>query len=149
MDMTAGPFEWGPTIAGEGVRSVHTLPSIPSFKSMTETLDTKKGKEQVQSAIPESQRIGETYHAEQLLLKQYWEEYCTSSNLQLHASFCEGRLAHLSSCCSNFFQDLKKRMEEHQSAGNSILAGSKVSCSPKLCDSIRAGRRSRCCFCFG
>ena len=30
IDLTAGPFQWGPMIGGEGVRTHTTLPRVPS-----------------------------------------------------------------------------------------------------------------------
>ena len=31
IDLTAGPFQWGPLVGGEGVRSNRTLPRIPKL----------------------------------------------------------------------------------------------------------------------
>ncbi len=32
VDLTAGPFKWGPSISGEGTRTVHSLPLVPDRK---------------------------------------------------------------------------------------------------------------------
>jgi hypothetical protein len=32
IDLTAGPFHWGPSIAGEGARTIHSLPIVPNKK---------------------------------------------------------------------------------------------------------------------
>jgi hypothetical protein len=29
IDLTAGPFEWGPVVGGEGVRTTATIPKLP------------------------------------------------------------------------------------------------------------------------
>jgi hypothetical protein len=34
IDLSAGPFEWGPAIAGEGIRSRFTLPKVPSKQQL-------------------------------------------------------------------------------------------------------------------
>lgn len=36
IDLTAGPFEWGPSLSGEGVRTRFTLPSIPKKNQLIE-----------------------------------------------------------------------------------------------------------------
>jgi len=34
LDLSAGPFRWGPVVAGQGVRSYSTLPRVPTFYAL-------------------------------------------------------------------------------------------------------------------
>jgi hypothetical protein len=34
LDLSAGPFKWGPVVAGQGVRSHSTLPRVPSHYAL-------------------------------------------------------------------------------------------------------------------
>jgi hypothetical protein len=39
VDLSAGPFEWGPTIAGEGIRDRTTWPIVPTLKHKNHHFD--------------------------------------------------------------------------------------------------------------
>ena len=36
IDLAAGDFEWGPSIAGEGIRSKYSVPKVPTRKALLE-----------------------------------------------------------------------------------------------------------------
>jgi hypothetical protein len=44
VDLTAGPFEWGPTIAGEGIRDRTSRPVVPTLKHKSHHLDEERFK---------------------------------------------------------------------------------------------------------
>jgi hypothetical protein len=43
IDLSAGPFEYGPTVSGEGVRTQYTLPKVPQRQQFLDELQGKQG----------------------------------------------------------------------------------------------------------
>ena len=43
MDVSAGPFAYGPTIGGSGVRTKYTFPRVPEFPPLYNVNDNKQG----------------------------------------------------------------------------------------------------------
>lgn len=42
IDLSAGPFKWGPVIAGQGVRSLSTLPRVPPYYALHPEADPQR-----------------------------------------------------------------------------------------------------------
>lgn len=80
IDLSAGPFEWGPTI-GEGARIHSSIPHLPSkTKKKMNSISLKQ-------LEPNSNRRFELYKTEFNILKEFWNQYCNNIN---NNSFCVG-----------------------------------------------------------
>lgn len=69
LDLSAGPFQWGPTAAGEGIRSFHSFPSIRSFVSKRhEAAEALKAGTSYEDDYVDARYDEETIEAEKMLL---------------------------------------------------------------------------------
>jgi hypothetical protein len=85
IDLTAGPFEWGPVIAGEGVRTIHTLPSIPPRLKI---LQEKNQTYTESGRIPSSDDRYKEYIFEITLLQSYYDQFCTQDQQYQKGKLC-------------------------------------------------------------
>ena len=79
LDLTAGPFEWGPIIGGEGVRSKGSIPNVPfrpEWRDSSVTLPEGEGG--AESEPPSLAADMERYRSELALLEAYKNSYCST-----------------------------------------------------------------------
>lgn len=100
IDLTAGPFEWGPTVAGicsilscihssvaEGVVSFDSFPKVPSKSQSSSAFPNLQIDKEL--GIPNSQERYNLYKAEASLLEAYWKAHCLNSQIP-PPQFCSG-----------------------------------------------------------
>lgn len=86
LDLTAGPFEWGPIIGGEGVRSKDSIPKVPTRKEWRDSdIDEEL-------TIPSVAVDMERYQSELAVLEVYKSRYCPegSSAEERQNQGCDG-----------------------------------------------------------
>ncbi len=80
IDLSAGPFQYGPTISGEGVRSQYTLPTVPPKSLLQEEERFKRSYQYSDNSkrpVPSSEAQYAKYKAELELLQLLHKERCT------------------------------------------------------------------------
>lgn len=104
IDLTAGPFAWGPTISGEGTRTIHTLPSVLRVSNSSlghVTIPLNPRNRPLQSRY-------ESSAAERELLQTFLSRYCINHG---DDSTIENR---------RFCQDLQERMQRFKSRNEEL-----------------------------
>lgn len=79
IDLTAGQFQYGPTIAGDGVRSIYTLPQVPTKVMLQEEERFAKSFQYADNSkhpLPSSEAQYKKYVAELELLEMLHKERC-------------------------------------------------------------------------
>ncbi|XP_020148771.1 uncharacterized protein [Aegilops tauschii subsp. strangulata] len=71
VDLTAGPFSWGPAVGGDGVRTELTLPNVAKTVGAVAEVTEEEAEESLQDTIRERfSSVGEDYHAVDILLAE-------------------------------------------------------------------------------
>lgn len=73
LDLTAGPFEWGPIIGGEGVRSFDSKPKVPIKADWRDT-SIPLDEEESPSLAADMER----YRSELAMLEAYKNTHCNT-----------------------------------------------------------------------
>ncbi|XP_078166065.1 uncharacterized protein LOC144560694 isoform X1 [Carex rostrata] len=102
LDLSAGPFAWGPAVGGEGVRTELSLPNVGKTIGAIEEITEDEAEEKLQDAIRERfSSFSEEHHAIDILLAE----------MDIYELFsfkhCKGRRTKLSLC-----EELDQRMRE-------------------------------------
>jgi len=111
LDLTAGPFSWGPTVGGEGVRTEISLPNVEKTIGAVVEMTEEEAEDKFQSVIQEKFSVfGDDHHAVDVLLAE----------MDIYELFvfrhCKGRRVKLA-LCEEFqerMSDLKSEMETFQ-----------------------------------
>lgn len=92
LDLTAGPFEWGPVVNNEGAKTSNTIPKVPDFSIYRNSKD-------IQSRMSKNQeRIDQNNEQYGYILNRYLrvcnqkDPNAESAEKQKSASFCESLL---------------------------------------------------------
>ncbi|KAL6519255.1 hypothetical protein OROGR_018575 [Orobanche gracilis] len=109
IDLTAGPFSWGPSVGGEGVRTEHSLPNVEKTIGAVAEISEDEAEDHLQEAIQEKFAVlGENDHnAVDILLAE----------IDIYELFafkhCKGRKVKLALCeeLDERMQDLKKELQ--------------------------------------
>ncbi|KAL6634378.1 hypothetical protein ACP70R_027049 [Stipagrostis hirtigluma subsp. patula] len=108
IDLSAGPFAWGPSVGGDGVRTELSLPNIAKTVGAVAEVTEEEAEEKLQDTIRERfQSFGEDYHAVDILLAEI-DVY------ELFAfKHCVGRRVQLALCkeLDERMRDLKNELE--------------------------------------
>lgn len=102
VDLSAGPFSWGPAVGGDGVRTELSLPNIAKTVGAVAEVTEEEAEERLQDTIRERfSSVGEDYHAVDILLAEI-DVY------ELFAfKHCMGRRVELALC-----KELEERMHD-------------------------------------
>ncbi|KAK3154084.1 hypothetical protein QOZ80_2BG0185760 [Eleusine coracana subsp. coracana] len=115
IDLGAGPFAWGPSVGGDGVRTEFSLPNVAKSFGVTTKVTEEEAEEKLQDTIRERfSSFGEDYHAVDILLAEI-DVY------ELFAfKHCVGRRVQLALCkeLDERMRDLKNELEGYNT-GNS------------------------------
>lgn len=100
LDLTAGPFEWGPVIAGEGVRSKSTIPRVPRQASWIDpTLSGNDGSVEESKKEEESASYDmERYRSELAFMEAFRAQRCGISEQEEEveqSSYCADMAQHI------------------------------------------------------
>ncbi|KAL3625239.1 hypothetical protein CASFOL_030693 [Castilleja foliolosa] len=109
IDLTAGPFSWGPSVGGEGVRTEQSLPNVEKTIGAVAEISEDEAEDRLQEAIQEKFAVfGENDHnAIDILLAE----------IDIYELFafkhCKGRKVKLALCeeLDERMQDLKKELQ--------------------------------------
>lgn len=113
LDLTAGPFEWGPIIGGEGVRSKASVPRVPHKPSWKDATLVEYEEEEKASLAVEMER----YRSESTFLEAYWSQNCQTS---------DGEAQETTSLCA----DLAKQLTSVRAAIASLEAQGTTTYTP-------------------
>ncbi|XP_047090256.1 uncharacterized protein LOC124702177 [Lolium rigidum] len=112
VDLSAGPFAWGPAVGGDGVRSELSLPNVAKTVGSVAEVTEEEAEERLQDTIRERfSSVGEDYHAVDILLAE----------IDVYELFsfkhCVGRRIQLALCkeLEERMHDLKKELEGYNS----------------------------------
>ncbi|CAM0953876.1 unnamed protein product [Alopecurus aequalis] len=112
VDLSAGPFAWGPAVGGDGVRTELTLPNVAKTVGAVAEVTEEEAEESLQDTIRERfSSVGEDYHAVDILLAEI-DVY------ELFAfKHCVGRRIQLALCkeLEERMHDLKNELEGYNS----------------------------------
>ncbi|KAG6384846.1 hypothetical protein SASPL_153665 [Salvia splendens] len=103
IDLSAGPFSWGPSVGGEGVRTEQSLPNVEKTIGAVAEISEDEAEDRLQEAIQEKFAVfGEKdHHAVDVLLAE----------IDIYELFafkhCKGRKVKLSLC-----EELDERMDD-------------------------------------
>ncbi|XWS52343.1 hypothetical protein CRYUN_Cryun11dG0059800 [Craigia yunnanensis] len=103
IDLTAGPFSWGPAVGGEGVRTELSLPNVGKTIGAVEEISEDEAEDRLQDAIQEKFAVfgDKDHHAIDILLAE----------IDIYELFafkhCKGRKVKLSLC-----EELDERMRD-------------------------------------
>lgn len=106
IDLSAGPFKWGPAVGGEGVRTELSLPNVEKTIGAVTELSEDEAEDRLQQAIQEKFAVfgDKEYQAIDILLAE----------IDLYELFafkhCKGRKVKLALC-----EELDKRMQDLKS----------------------------------
>ncbi|TVU30116.1 hypothetical protein EJB05_21723 [Eragrostis curvula] len=120
IDLSAGPFSWGPSVGGDGVRTELSLPNVAkAFGEVTE----EEAEEKLQDTIRERfSSFGEDYHAVDILLAEI-DVY------ELFAfKHCVGRRVQLALCkeLDERMHDLKNELEGYNTGDSDEINKNKA-----------------------
>ncbi|KAL8470183.1 hypothetical protein ACS0TY_032885 [Phlomoides rotata] len=109
IDLSAGPFSWGPSVGGEGVRIEQSLPNVEKTIGAVSEISEDEAEDRLQEAIQEKFAVfGETdHHAVDVLLAE----------IDIYELFafkhCKGRKVKLALCeeLDERMQDLKNELQ--------------------------------------
>lgn len=117
LDLSAGPFKWGPVVAGQGVRSHSTLPRVPSHYALHPEADPNAEQEELQaSPSPVGNVIASKAAAEErtallarlkqdlVVLQGVYEQRCAVSRTQ----YCD----HMASTIQNLEEQVRNSQGE-------------------------------------
>ncbi|XP_057821135.1 uncharacterized protein LOC131033858 isoform X2 [Cryptomeria japonica] len=111
VDLSAGPFSWGPTVGGEGVRTETSLPNVEKTIGAVVEMTEEEAEDKFQSVIQEKFSVfGEDHHALDVLLAE----------MDIYELFafkhCKGRKVKLALCeeLDERMGDLKSEVETFQ-----------------------------------
>ncbi|CAO2038395.1 unnamed protein product [Urochloa humidicola] len=108
VDLSAGPFAWGPSVGGDGVRTELSLPNVAKTVGAVAEVTEEEAEEKLQDTIRERfSSFGEGYHAVDILLAEV-DVY------ELFAfKHCVGRRVQLALCkeLDERMHDLKNELE--------------------------------------
>ncbi|XP_062219032.1 uncharacterized protein LOC133918919 isoform X2 [Phragmites australis] len=108
IDLSAGPFAWGPSVGGDGVRTELSLPNVAKTVGAVAEVTEEEAEEKLQDTIRERfSSFGEDYHAVDILLAEI-DVY------ELFAfKHCVGRRVQLALCkeLDERMHDLKNELE--------------------------------------
>ncbi|KAK6126684.1 hypothetical protein DH2020_039579 [Rehmannia glutinosa] len=112
IDLTAGPFSWGPSVGGEGVRTEQSLPNVEKTIGAVAEISEDEAEDRLQEAIQEKFAVfGENDHnAVDILLAE----------IDIYELFafkhCKGRKVKLALCeeLDERMQDLKKELQSFE-----------------------------------
>jgi hypothetical protein len=112
VDLSAGPFAWGPAVGGDGVRTELSLPSVAKTVGAVAEVTEEEAEETLQDTIRERfSSVGEDYHAVDILLAE----------IDVYELFsfkhCVGRRIQLALCkeLEERMHDLKHELESYNS----------------------------------
>ncbi|XVE98888.1 hypothetical protein REPUB_Repub03eG0148100 [Reevesia pubescens] len=103
IDLTAGPFSWGPAVGGEGVRTELSLPNVGKTIGAVEEISEDEAEDRLQDAIQEKFAVfgDKDHHAIDILLAE----------IDIYELFafkhCKGRKVKLALC-----EELDERMRD-------------------------------------
>ncbi|XP_056174780.1 uncharacterized protein LOC115689447 [Syzygium oleosum] len=106
IDLSAGPFSWGPAVGGEGVRTEYTLPNVTRTIGAVAEISEEEAEDRLQDAIQEKFAVfGDKDHQAIDILLAEIDIY------ELFAfKHCQGRKVKLALC-----EELDQRMEDLKS----------------------------------
>ncbi|AQK70822.1 hypothetical protein ZEAMMB73_Zm00001d016452 [Zea mays] len=97
VDLSAGPFAWGPSVGGDGVRTELSLPNVAKTVGAVAEVTEEEAEEKLQDTIRERfSSFGEDYHAVDILLAEidvyelFAFKHCVGRRIQL--ALCKGTL---------------------------------------------------------
>jgi len=112
VDLSAGPFAWGPAVGGDGVRTELSLPNVAKTVGAVAEVTEEEAEESLQDSIRERfSSVAEDYHAVDILLAE----------IDVYELFsfkhCVGRRTQLVLCkeLEERMHELKKELESHNS----------------------------------
>ncbi|KAJ4709132.1 Transmembrane protein [Melia azedarach] len=112
IDLTAGPFSWGPAVGGEGVRTEHSLPNVEKTIGAVEEISEDEAEDRLQGAIQEKFAVfGDKDHQAIDILLAEIDIY------ELFAfKHCKGRKVKLALCeeLDERMQDLKNELQSFE-----------------------------------
>nr|CAB3504481.1 unnamed protein product [Digitaria exilis] len=94
VDLSAGPFAWGPSVGGDGVRTELSLPNVAKTVGAVAEVTEEEAEEKLQDTIRERFSFGEDYHAVDILLAEidvyelFAFKHCVGRRVQL--ALCKG-----------------------------------------------------------
>lgn len=102
IDLSAGPFSWGPAVGGEGVRTEHSLPNVEKTVGAVAEITEEEAEDKFQDAIREKfSSFGDDHQAIDVLLAEV-------DIYELFAfKHCKGRKVKLALC-----EELEERMHD-------------------------------------
>ncbi|OEL22991.1 hypothetical protein BAE44_0015990 [Dichanthelium oligosanthes] len=90
VDLSAGPFAWGPSVGGDGVRTELSLPNVAKTVGAVAEVTEEQAEEKLQDTIRERfSSFGEDYHAVDILLAEidvyelFAFKHCVGRRVQL------------------------------------------------------------------
>ncbi|KAG9450142.1 hypothetical protein H6P81_010107 [Aristolochia fimbriata] len=113
IDLSAGPFSWGPAVGGEGVRTERSLPNVTHTIGAVAEITEEEAEDRLQDAIQEKFSVfgGQDHHAIDILLAE----------IDIYELFsfkhCKGRRIKLALCeeLDERMQDLKNELQSFDS----------------------------------
>ncbi|KAJ9145622.1 hypothetical protein P3X46_027985 [Hevea brasiliensis] len=112
IDLTAGPFSWGPAVGGEGVRTDHSLPNVTKTIGAVAEISEDEAEDRLQDAIQEKFAVfGDKDHQAIDILLAEIDIY------ELFAfKHCKGRKVKLALCeeLDERMQDLKNELQSFE-----------------------------------
>ncbi|CAA2969716.1 uncharacterized protein LOC111404579 [Olea europaea subsp. europaea] len=112
IDLTAGPFSWGPAVGGEGVRTELSLPNVEKTIGAVAEISEDEAEDRLQEAIQEKFAVfgDKDHHAVDILLAE----------IDIYELFafkhCKGRKVKLALCeeLDERMQDLKSELQSFE-----------------------------------
>lgn len=112
IDLTAGPFSWGPAVGGEGVRTELSLPNVGKTIGAVAEISEDEAEDRLQEAIQEKFAVfgDKDHHAIDILLAE----------IDIYELFafkhCKGRKVKLALCeeLDERMQDLKSELQSFE-----------------------------------
>ncbi|KAH7674620.1 hypothetical protein IHE45_08G086100 [Dioscorea alata] len=111
IDLTAGPFSWGPAVGGEGVRTENSLPNVMKTIGAVAEISEDEAEDKLQDAIRERfSSFGDDHQAIDILLAE----------IDIYELFafkhCKGRKVKLALCeeLDERMSDLKTELEGYK-----------------------------------
>ncbi|KAL7091949.1 hypothetical protein ACP275_12G135800 [Erythranthe tilingii] len=113
VDLSAGPFSWGPSVGGEGVRTEQSLPNVEKTIGAVAEISEDEAEDRLQEAIQEKFAVlgDNDNHAVDILLAE----------IDIYELFafkhCKGRKVKLALCeeLDERMQDLKNELQSYES----------------------------------
>ncbi|PUZ75424.1 hypothetical protein GQ55_1G168100 [Panicum hallii var. hallii] len=127
IDLSAGPFTWGPSVGGDGVRTELSLPNVAKTVGAVAEVTEEEAEEKLQDTIRERfSSFGEDYHAVDILLAEI-DVY------ELFAfKHCVGRRVQLALC-----KELDERMGDLKNELEGYNTGDSDEINKKALDALK------------